>query len=98
MLRYQVLLKEAVESGGGMRTLARALDIPVQSLSNYLQEGTEPRLANLEKIAEYFGEPISALLMDFGKESSVENQILEEMTKLSKMKKKLVLDFMRELK
>lgn len=98
MRRYQILLKRATEAGGGsMRALARTLGVPVQSLSNYLLDGTEPRLANLEKMSVYFGESVSTLLAEFGEESSIENQIIEEMTKLDNEKKKLVLELIRGL-
>ena len=96
MKRYQILIRQ--HSGkDGVRPLARALDMPVQSLSNYILDGTEPRAANLQKMSAFFGEPVSSLIMEVGEKDSVENQLIETMGNLTKAKKKAALDFMKSL-
>ena len=94
MKRYQELIRQHNEKDG-VRKLARNLEVPAQSLSNYLLDGTEPRSGNLEKMSKFFGEPVSALLMEVGEEASVENQIIDMVGKLNKTQKKAVLKFMK---
>jgi anti-repressor protein len=61
MKLYQKMIKQA--SGfEGVRPLARIMKIPAQSLNDYLLDGVEPRIANLQKMADFFGVPIGALL------------------------------------
>lgn len=96
MKRYQILIQQKSEEMG-ISGLGRALGIPKQSLSNYLLDGTEPRGTNLDKMSQYFGESVASLIMEVGHESSVDNQIVEALGKLGKVKKKAVLAFIKGL-
>lgn len=68
MLRYQQLLHKALdpqaEKPVTMRELAKALGVPVPSLHNYIHFATLPRIDNIGKMADYFGESISSLFSE----------------------------------
>lgn len=68
MLRYQHLLRQALDPDAEkpikLRELARALGMPVPSLHNYVQYDVLPRVDNISKMANYFGESISSLFSE----------------------------------
>ena len=95
MRRYTLLLRQQAEKVG-TRPLARELGLPAQSISNYLLDGTEPRISSIERMAAYFGEPISALLREVDAEVSTEDKIISEMGKMTAAQKKALLKHIRE--
>lgn len=60
---FQEMLRQRSEEMG-VRPLARSMEIPAQSLGAYLLDGTEPRLANLNKMAKFFKKSVGALLKE----------------------------------
>lgn len=68
MLRYKHLLLATLDPEAPkpitLRDLARAIGIPVPSLHNYVQFDTLPRIENVSKMAQYFGESISSLFSE----------------------------------
>jgi transcriptional regulator with XRE-family HTH domain len=94
--RYHLLIEHQVHKIG-LRNFAREVKIPAQSISNYLADAVEPRAANLEKLANYFGESVGALLTEVGGAGSLDNEILEELKRMPKRKKEALLAYMRGL-
>lgn len=70
MLRYKRLLLEKLypheENTKPMqlRELARALNMPVPSLHNYVSLDVLPRVENIQKMADYFNESISSMFSE----------------------------------
>lgn len=65
-MRFRKLIQQEIEKKDiSYRELSRLMDgIPVPCLHDYATRGTEPRLAQLEKMSRYFGESISQLLSE----------------------------------
>ena len=92
-LRYKHLLKEALQPDADeppvkLRQLARDLDIPVPSLHNYIHFDTLPRVDNIQKISEYFGESISSL---FSEDDDTTAALVSKVRKLSDEQKEALL-------
>lgn len=96
MKRYQELLSNYCEKHGSTNA-ARRIGVAKQSMSNYLHDGTEPRAANLEKMAAFFKESVASLLMEVGESDSVDNQIIDILKQLNKTQKKAVLRYLKGL-
>lgn len=70
MLRYKRLLLEKLNPTDNttrpmqLRELARALNMPVPSLHNYVELEVLPRVENAQKIADYVGESVSSMFSD----------------------------------
>lgn len=68
MLRYKRLLLEAIDPDAEkplkLRELAKAIGMPVPSLHNYVQYDVLPRIDNISKMADYFGESIESLFSE----------------------------------
>jgi transcriptional regulator with XRE-family HTH domain len=70
MLRYKRLLHEKLypldehTKPMQLRELARALQIPVPSLHNYIQFDVLPRIDNIQKMADYFNESVSSMFSE----------------------------------
>lgn len=96
MLRYQHLLRQALDPAAPkpikLRELARALGMPVPSLHNYVQYDVLPRVDNISKMANYFGESISSL---FSEDDDTTAALVASVRNLSDERKQQLL---RELK
>ncbi len=94
MLRYKRLLIKALDPDAktpiSLRDLARNIGIPVPSMHNYVQFDTLPRIENIGKMAEYFGESISSL---FSEDDDTTAAAVSAVRKLSTKQKK---DFIKE--
>lgn len=68
MLRYKQLIHKRLDPDHPkpitMRELAVELSIPVPSLHNYVRYATLPRVENISKMADYFGESVSSLFSE----------------------------------
>lgn len=96
MLRYKKLLLKSIDPDGdnpkSMRELAKALKTPVPSVHNYIEYDTLPRIENVSKMADYFGEPISSLFSD---DDDLTAELIKQVRDLPKNKKTALL---KELK
>jgi transcriptional regulator with XRE-family HTH domain len=63
-----------------MRELARELSVPVPSLHNYIQFDTLPRVDNIQKIADYFGESVSSMFSEDDDQTAVLIAAIRHMT------------------
>lgn len=65
MLRYKRLLLETLDPTADppmtLRGLARAMGIPIPSMHSYVHDDVLPRIDNIQKMADYFGESMSSL-------------------------------------
>ena len=65
MLRYQLLLQRETAKDNpnrlSLRDLARKAGVPIPTIHTYITDGVLPRVENMGKLADYFGESISSL-------------------------------------
>ena len=100
MLRYKRLLLEKLEPPDKktkpmqLRELARALQIPVPSLHNYVSLDVLPRVDNIQKIADYFHESVSSMFSD---DDDLTAQLVAAVRKLSETDKKKLLKDLRDV-
>lgn len=98
MLRYRRLIlntlepPEATNPAGPkpptLRELAKTLGIPVASLHNYVNFDTLPRLDNINKMVEHYGETISSL---FSEDDDQTVRLVEAVRQLSPGEKQTLL-------
>lgn len=60
----KMLQKEMDSKGYSRRALALKMKLAPQSINNYMDSPTEPMVASLQKIADYFHKPVSFFLED----------------------------------
>jgi len=94
MLRYKKLLLQSIDPDGDnpmtLRELAKALKMPVPSVHNYIEYDTLPRIENISKMANYYGESISSL---FSNDDDLTADLIKRVRALnSGQKKKLLQD------
>jgi hypothetical protein len=96
MLRYKRLLQRELEPSPGtslqktLRDLAKELSMPVPSLHNYVNYDVLPRIDNIQKMAEHFGESVSSMFSD---DDDITAQLVAQVrTQDSATKKKLLED------
>jgi transcriptional regulator with XRE-family HTH domain len=69
MFRYKRLIQQSLTATDNkkamtLRELALAIKIPVPSMHNYANFDVLPRIDNIQKMANYYGESISSLFSD----------------------------------
>lgn len=98
MLRYRHLLLNTLEPPDQlppgkkpptMRDLAKTLGIPIPSMHNYVKYDVLPRLENINKMAEYYGESISSL---FSEDDDLTAQLVEAVRNLPPEEKQNLLN------
>lgn len=92
MLRYKTLLNNALDPAADtpltLRELARKTGIPVPSIHNYVEFDTLPRIENIKKLADYFGESVSSL---FSEDDDTTTQLVATIRQLSVAQQKALL-------
>jgi transcriptional regulator with XRE-family HTH domain len=92
MLRYQLLLKQALDPDRqpplSLRDLARALQIPVPSLHNYVNFEVFPHIDNARKMATYFNEPLGSI---FSEDDDLTARLVDRVRRLPAKRKKQLL-------
>lgn len=94
--RYLALLTQLVAEHG-IRPSARMLGVNYQSVSNWVNMGTEPSLEGLEKIGRHFMVPVPALLLEDGDDAELNDRIIAGLSKLDATQKQMVIDLIRRL-
>ena len=93
MLRYKQLIHKRLDPDHPqpltMRELAVKIAIPVPSLHNYVRYETLPRVENVSKMADYFGESVSSL---FSEDDDITVALIEKIRALPQERKAALLD------
>ena len=76
-------------SGKDRKDVARALNVPYSTLTDWINGNKYPRIDNIEKIADYFGVSKSDLIEDF-KQKQKDNDALSDIIVKIRMNKDLI--------
>lgn len=76
-------------SGKDRKEIARALNIPYSTLTDWVNANKYPRIDNIEKMAVYFGVSKSDLIEDFEKKKK-DNDVLADIIVKMRMNKDLM--------
>lgn len=76
-------------SGKDRKDIARALNIPYSTLTDWVNANKYPRINNIEKMAEYFGVSKSDLIEDFNQKKK-DNDVLADIIVKIRMNKDLL--------
>ena len=83
------LKKYIAMCGKDRKEIARALQIPYSTLTDWINANKYPRINNIEKMADYFGVTKSELIEDF-KQKQKENDALSDIIVKIRMNKDLM--------
>lgn len=83
------LRKYITISGKDRKDIARALNIPYSTLTDWMNANKYPRINNIEKMADYFGVSKSDLIEDFEKQKK-DNDALADIIVKIRMNKDLL--------
>lgn len=83
------LRKYITISGKDRKDIARALNVPYSTLTDWVNANKYPRIDNIEKMADYFGVSKSDLIEDF-KKTQKDNDTLAEIIVKIRMNKDLM--------
>ena len=76
-------------SGKDRKEIARALNVPYSTLTDWINGNKYPRINNVEKMAEYFGVSKSDLIEDF-KQKQKDNDVMADIIVKIRMNKDLM--------
>ena len=83
------LRKYITMSGKDRKEIARALNVPYSTLTDWINGNKYPRINNVEKMAEYFGVSKSDLIEDF-KQKQKDNDVMADIIVKIRMNKDLM--------
>ena len=83
------LRKYITSSGKDRKEIARALNVPYSTLTDWMNANKYPRINNIEKMADYFGVSKSDLIEDF-KQKQKDNDVLADIIVKIRMNKDLM--------